>query len=158
MRPFAPLLDGSPIVGRVCPVCRVALVVGDVPALRPMPPTTPEDRQARADGRAWNAEAEPCHWACVRPKAAPRAPHSSPPMRTFADDDDESPAERAARLSLESECRDIGRIIGGTLPEGVGFVLMMYDFGDRGSLAYIANGERDGCMKTIREWLTRQGY
>jgi hypothetical protein len=72
---------------------------------------------------------------------------------------DETPAEKAARLRLEKVTREIGGIIGDAVRQtagpGVGFCLMLFDFGPRGALSYLSNAERDDMIKVLDEFKTR---
>jgi hypothetical protein len=63
----------------------------------------------------------------------------------------ETRAEREARLALEGLCADVGRRIGGALPSGVGFALLLFDFGGPGNFAYVSNGQRDDMVKFLAE-------
>jgi hypothetical protein len=53
--------------------------------------------------------------------------------------------------ALEAEARSIGRIIWGAIPDGTGFAVLLFDFGDGGNLTYISNGKRADLIKTLRE-------
>ena len=52
---------------------------------------------------------------------------------------------------LESNARAIGTLIGGSLPPGVGFALMLFDFGDGGNLTYLSNANRGQLVTQLRE-------
>jgi len=52
---------------------------------------------------------------------------------------------------LEEVARDIGHTIGGALPEGVGFALMIFDFGPGGHMTYLSNAGRAEMVKALRE-------
>lgn len=52
---------------------------------------------------------------------------------------------------LEMEARAIGRLIGGGLPAGVGFGLLLFDFGEGGNLTWISNGSREEMIKALRD-------
>ena len=54
---------------------------------------------------------------------------------------------------LEATARQIGRRIGGSLPDGVGFCLMIFDLGEGGHMTYLSNAERDDMVKGVRELL-----
>lgn len=54
--------------------------------------------------------------------------------------------------SLETICRDIGRLIQGAMPgTGVGFALLMFDFGGGGHLTYVSNAQREDMIKALYE-------
>ncbi|MEP6651803.1 MAG: hypothetical protein ABJA82_00500 [Myxococcales bacterium] len=56
---------------------------------------------------------------------------------------------------LEAHCATIGRAVGNALkdvmPEGVGFALVMFDFGPGGSLAYCSSAQREDMIKVLAE-------
>ncbi len=64
------------------------------------------------------------------------------------------------RRELEASSRNIAGGMDRALTERhgkrVGFVLMLFDFGAQGTLAYISNAERDGMIGAVKEWLARQ--
>jgi hypothetical protein len=68
---------------------------------------------------------------------------------------DETMIEKQVRLVLEQQCRDVGGVIARECPAGVGFALVMFDFGDCGSMAYVSNGQRDYMVRALRELLQR---
>jgi hypothetical protein len=41
-------------------------------------------------------------------------------------------------------------------PEGWGFTLFLFSYGDGGSIFYISSAERAGMRKTIQEWLDKE--
>lgn len=59
------------------------------------------------------------------------------------------------RLILESQARELGKVLAGECPAGVGFALLIFDFGETGNLAYVSNGERADVVKAIEELLER---
>ncbi len=63
----------------------------------------------------------------------------------------ESDDERRARLKMEAITADLGRTIGRCLPPGVGFLMVTFDFGGKGNMAYVANGERSGVLEMLDE-------
>lgn len=52
---------------------------------------------------------------------------------------------------MEAKAREIGRLLKTKMPEGVGFFLCLYDFGDSGWMTYVGNGRRDDTIKLLRE-------
>lgn len=52
---------------------------------------------------------------------------------------------------LEAQCRKTGKMIGDVLPEGVGFVFLLFDFGEGGNMAYMSNAVRQDMIATLRE-------
>lgn len=67
----------------------------------------------------------------------------------------ETPEQRRARVGLEHQCADVGRTIAGACPSGTGFVLMMFDFGAEGSVAYVSNAQREDMVNLLREALEK---
>jgi hypothetical protein len=64
VRPFGPIQEADPLVGRICPACRTPLAAGQIPCLLVM--DSEYNRQAAAEARgAYTAEATPAHWTCV---------------------------------------------------------------------------------------------
>ena len=58
--------------------------------------------------------------------------------------------------NTRSHFQEIAREIDERLPEGWGFVLMAFPFGEReGRLNYIANCQREDGLRVIREWLAK---
>lgn len=56
---------------------------------------------------------------------------------------------------VEETCREIGRVIKATMPDGVGFFLGCFTFGEGGWSSYISNGDREDMCKYLRELLRR---
>jgi nitrogen regulatory protein PII-like uncharacterized protein len=52
---------------------------------------------------------------------------------------------------LEKKAREVGRLIGDQCPEGVGFCLMMFTFGEDGWSTYLSNAEPESMIEAIRE-------
>lgn len=67
----------------------------------------------------------------------------------------ESIIEKQVRLLLEKQCADIGREIGALLPAGVGFSLIVFDFGEGGNLAYVSNANRSDMIRSLEELLAK---
>lgn len=60
---------------------------------------------------------------------------------------------------IEPLLRDIAGRIGGALPDGWGFLLMLYEFGTAerpGNSFYISNAERADAIKMLKEWIAKQ--
>lgn len=65
--------------------------------------------------------------------------------------ENETATEAAARMGFEAQCANIGRVIGSACPQGVGFVLMMFNFGGKGSFAYVSNANRNDVVTLLGE-------
>lgn len=62
------------------------------------------------------------------------------------------------RLLLETQGREVADMVKNKLPAGTGFALFVFDFGDKGNLAwYVSNAERPDVTKTIIEWAEKNG-
>lgn len=59
------------------------------------------------------------------------------------------------RLKLEYTAREVGRRLSAEMPEGVGFALLVFDFGEGGNLAWMSNGRREDMIKAVKEWLEK---
>ncbi len=59
------------------------------------------------------------------------------------------------RLHLENVSGEVGRLIGSAMPPGVGFALLIFDFGEKGNLAYISNAERTTMLESLREFIAK---
>lgn len=56
-------------------------------------------------------------------------------------------------LAMEAKGRDIARLLAGVLPPGIGFTLMLYDFGEGGFTTYLSNARRDDMVRMLKETL-----
>ena len=70
-------------------------------------------------------------------------------------DEPESPERRRARLGLERQTMELGRTIAQVVktecgPQ-TGFLLVMFDFGAEGSMAYCSNGVRRDIVQMLDE-------
>lgn len=65
--------------------------------------------------------------------------------------EDETPEERTRREDLERYCRTLARVLKEQMPPGVGFALLMFDFGAGGSFTYASNAERADFVKLLDE-------
>lgn len=51
----------------------------------------------------------------------------------------------------------LGGLIRQALPPGWGFSLFLVSFGQDGSMFYLSSANRDDMIRTLREWLAREG-
>jgi hypothetical protein len=63
--------------------------------------------------------------------------------------------DRAPLEEAEVVARRVGRIIGSMMPKGWGFTLVIASHGADGFCTYVANLERDGAVKMLRELLVK---
>lgn len=61
----------------------------------------------------------------------------------------------AHRRALEADARDIGRTIQACLPKGVGFALLLFDFGPGGTMSWLSNAQRADMIRALREMIVR---
>lgn len=54
---------------------------------------------------------------------------------------------------LEALARSIGRTLKVAMPEGVGFALLVFDYGEGGHLTYVSSARREDMVKAVKEWL-----
>jgi hypothetical protein len=69
----------------------------------------------------------------------------------------ENLTDKQVRLLHETHTAKVARQLKELLPPGQGFVLITFDFGPGGNLAYVSNGDRNDVIRALREWLHRQG-
>jgi hypothetical protein len=56
---------------------------------------------------------------------------------------------------IEPIVKDIGNIIGRSLPENMGFALFVFTLGEGGHMTYISSANRKSMIKAVREWLSK---
>lgn len=74
---------------------------------------------------------------------------------TEKDDDNETLLEKQIRLVLETQCAEMGRMIGAACPAGVGFAFLMFDFGKNGNIAYVSNADRADMIRSLERLIAR---
>ena len=67
----------------------------------------------------------------------------------------EAPVTMARRVALEETVAATARRLGREMPVGVGFCLVMFNYGVEGSMAYASTGERETAMCMLRELLDK---
>lgn len=70
-------------------------------------------------------------------------------------DTGETPENRRERARMEAHSRAIAAAIAEGLPEGIGFALLLFDFGEGGNLVWISNANREDMVRALREQLAR---
>lgn len=58
---------------------------------------------------------------------------------------------------VQARLKELGVYLKTQMPEGMGFTLLMSDFGEDGATFYISSVERDGALDSMKEFLIRQG-
>jgi len=56
---------------------------------------------------------------------------------------------------LEEGARELAQTIQEVLPPDVGFVLLLFDFGEDGNLTYLSNAQREDMVKTLKELVAK---
>lgn len=56
---------------------------------------------------------------------------------------------------LEKKAREIGRIIKGQMPEGVGFTLLVFTLGEGGWMTYMSSAERTTMIEAMKEFIEK---
>lgn len=69
----------------------------------------------------------------------------------------ETLTEVQVRLLEEMGTAELGKKLKAMMPPGRGFMLWTVDYGPGGNLAYIATVSREDSIRTVREWLKKQG-
>lgn len=67
----------------------------------------------------------------------------------------ETQVQKQIRLLLEQQAREIGVQIGEACPAGVGYALLVFDFGDDGNLAYVSNANRADMIRALEDLVKR---
>jgi len=56
---------------------------------------------------------------------------------------------------IEGILHGLGAEINKALPKGMGFTLLLFDFGKGGNLFYISNGHKEDVIKTMEEFIKK---
>lgn len=57
---------------------------------------------------------------------------------------------------IKSILNDLGGVVGRALPDGWGFVLLLFTYGEGGSLFYISSANREDVIATMKEFIRKQ--
>lgn len=57
---------------------------------------------------------------------------------------------------IESKLPDYAKIIQTSLPDGYGFNLLVFNYGEGGAMFYISNAERSDMIKAMKEFINKQ--
>ena len=60
------------------------------------------------------------------------------------------------QAEIEQLLYRFGRLFGDDLPEGWGFALFLFSYGDNGSMFYISSGQRADVIRMLKEYLARE--
>jgi hypothetical protein len=69
----------------------------------------------------------------------------------------EDPRYDVRNKEIETLLKDLGRLLHNRMPEGWGFTLTIFSFGPGGDLFYISDAKRDDMIRTMREFIAKQG-
>lgn len=61
----------------------------------------------------------------------------------------------ASLPDLEAHAKRIARSITDALPEGVGFALLIFDFGEHGHLTWLSNADRQDMIRALHEFMQK---
>lgn len=62
-----------------------------------------------------------------------------------------TPLNDIALSKAEESCHSLAGVIGEAIPDGKGYMLMLFDFGDDGEVAYMSNANREDMVKILRQ-------
>ena len=69
---------------------------------------------------------------------------------------DQSPSKNPILLrDLEKRAGEVGRMLKDIMPEGVGFVFLMFTFGEDGWMTDASNAERGAMIKALNEMVEK---
>jgi len=58
---------------------------------------------------------------------------------------------------IKEKLNDLGRLLKRQMPEGWGFALLMFTYGEQGSMAYLSSAPREDMLKAMQEFMKVQG-
>lgn len=58
-------------------------------------------------------------------------------------------------IRMEEHARGIGQVLKDAMPPGIGFALVLFNFGPDGWLTYLSNGDRADMIKCLEETLQK---
>lgn len=56
---------------------------------------------------------------------------------------------------IRESLQDVGRAVQVRLPPNTGFVVLAFDFDVQGRLEYVSNADREGVVKTMKEFIEK---
>jgi hypothetical protein len=57
---------------------------------------------------------------------------------------------------IKNTLQKMGGVIGGELPDGWGFALFLFSYGENGSMFYISSAQREDVQSALAEFLQRE--
>jgi hypothetical protein len=56
---------------------------------------------------------------------------------------------------IEALLKDIGQRLKSVMPDGYGFNLLIFSFGDGGSMFYLSNAQREDMIRAMQEFIAK---
>ena len=63
--------------------------------------------------------------------------------------------KRAALEEAERQMQSIARVVGNMVPQGWGFTVLCFSFGENGFMNYVSNANRQDMIKSLREMVEK---
>jgi hypothetical protein len=57
---------------------------------------------------------------------------------------------------VENALKDIGQLVARSVPNGFGFAILMFNFGEGGGMFYVSNAQRKDMIKAMKEFVERE--
>ena len=58
--------------------------------------------------------------------------------------------------AVEFALREVAEYVKQRMPDGMGFTLLMFDFGAGGNMFYISNAQREDVLKSMQEFISKE--
>lgn len=58
---------------------------------------------------------------------------------------------------VRAKLNEIGQILKRVMPEGWGFTLLMFTYGEGGTMTYLSSADREDMLKALQEFMRAQG-
>ena len=63
--------------------------------------------------------------------------------------------KRATLEEAERQMQSISRVVGNMVPQGWGFTVLCFSFGENGFMNYVSNANRQDMIKSLREMVEK---
>ena len=63
--------------------------------------------------------------------------------------------KRATLEEAERQMQSIARVVGNMVPQGWGFTVLCFSFGENGFMNYVSNANRQDMIKSLREMVEK---
>ncbi len=90
--------------------------------------------------------------------------HAKPLPPEFSRQNVEQPNYQVKNEEIEALVRKLGHVLGAQMPEGWGFTLLIYDYGEKtgeagkDALFYISSADRADMILTMKEFIKKQEH